>query len=159
MFWTSLTTLLEYSTSYMEWYLVIDRVIGWSLEIRTALQSDFSSMLRCIGVWLWYNSELHSNRYGLTKHHDDHLKWTKDITRERSQDCKVGKSSRVLRRDRGKPNFRGWDLLHMPTLGSNSRRSCFLCWTYRWCMHVMSKEQIQAENEVYEESHDPARHF
>ena len=79
---------------------------------------------------------------------------------EPSRDCKFFKSSRALhiKGNRDKPHFGGWVLLHMPTLGSNSRICWFLLWCTRRMVHlpmVHSKKQIQAENDVYEESHGP----
>ena len=54
--------------------------------------------------------------------------------RQPLRDWKFAKSSRVLRkRSRDKPNLRGWVVPHMPTLGPNSRKCWFLCWTNRWC--------------------------
>ena len=54
-------------------------------------------------------------------------------TREPLRDWKFAKSSRALRKwSRDKPNLREWALPHTPTLGPNSRKCWFLCWTYLW---------------------------
>ena len=77
-------------------------------------------------------------------------------TREPLRDWKFAKSSRVLRkRSRDKLNLRGWVLPHMRTRAQILGNAGF----YAGPTDDALNKQIQAENEVYEERHDPARLF
>ena len=57
-------------------------------------------------------------------------------TRDPSRDCEfVIEIFEIFltKISRDRPNLRGWVLVNMHILGSNSRKSWFLCWTYWWC--------------------------
>ena len=54
----------------------ISKTNSWSLEIRTTLRSDFSSIRRHTGKRLWYHSGPHSKCYVLLKYYGSYYKRT-----------------------------------------------------------------------------------
>ena len=102
---------------------------GWSPEIRTTLSSDFSSTLRHTEKLLWYHSETHSKFYRLIEYYGHHSKWTGAIEWHGTFVRLIVRQIIEIftKRSRGRPNLRGWVLLHMPALGSNYRKCWFIC--------------------------------
>ena len=113
---------------------------GWSLEIQTTLQSDFSCILRHTGKRLWYHSEPHSKCYRLFKYYDSHLKSTGAIEQYvnlREMGSSPNHRDFFPKKKPGQAYFAWmsptsyvyWVLLP----SSNSRKCWILCSTYRWC--------------------------
>ena len=108
---------------------------GWSLEIWTILQWLFfhtTARRKTVVTSFWTSFKMLLTYQVLRQSFQMNRSYR--ATRQPLRDWKLGQIIEIFtNRSRSRTNLRGWVLLHMPALGSNSRKCWFLCWTYRWC--------------------------